>query len=209
MRSRPYRQTRRAESAAQTRLGILQALYRLLQQSPTDPGSIAQIAQAAGVSRSAIYAIFESRAGLFEQFGHYLFQRAGWAELVAAVARPDAVDHLNAAVTAWVDVLSREREIFAVMFAPGGGDTDALSPTRDRVDAARKDGLQKLTQQLHDQGHLRPDVPLAMAEDVLWLLTSFAAFDTLFTERGLPAARVSEVMLAIAHHTLLRSPDQS
>ena len=39
---------------------------------------------------------------------------------------------------------------------------------------------------------------------MLWMLASFASFDTLYTDRGLPADEVARILAATAERTLCR-----
>jgi AcrR family transcriptional regulator len=206
MPTRPYHQSRRAESAEGTRTSVLEALYRTMRASPGRVASIDQIAAEAGVSRSSIYLIFGSRAGLLDEFGRYLFDRAGYANLVEAVANPDALAHLRAAITVWSEVFASERDIFAVMFAPVGADPGALEVARSRIEAARLRGLTFLAEELRRQHYLRAGMDLDEVVHTLWMLTSFGSFDALHAGRGLSAAEVAAVLLTAAERTLLATP---
>jgi hypothetical protein len=55
---------------------------------------------------------------------------------------------------------------------------------------------------LDDAGLLRPGVTREEASDLLYLLTSFDVFDTLYTERRLSAAAVTERLTTLVE-TLL------
>jgi len=56
---------------------------------------------------------------------------------------------------------------------------------------------------LAEQGALRPDITQSQAADLLWLLTSFDAFDTLYTGRSLPAGQVATTLIT-TERTLCR-----
>lgn len=206
MTTRPYRQSRRAASAEATRSSVLEALYRRMRAAPDRIASIDQIAAESGVSRSSIYLIFGSRAGLLDEFGNHLFDRAGYANLVEAVANPDALAHLRAAITVWSEIFTAERDIFAVMFAPVGADPGALEATRSRIETARLSGLDFLAAELRAQNYLRTDVSNEDAVHTLWMLTSFGCFDALHSGRGLTAAEIATVLIASAERTLLADP---
>jgi len=74
MPTRKYDQSLRAEAAEETRRRILDALYARLRERPAEPTSVEEIARAARVSRSTIYLIFGSRAGLFDALAAELFR---------------------------------------------------------------------------------------------------------------------------------------
>ena len=56
--------------------------------------------------------------------------------------------------------------------------------------------------QLHEQGHLRPEVTVEEANDVLWVITSFESFDLLYSGRGLPLDVVVERLTDAAERAL-------
>ncbi len=52
--------------------------------------------------------------------------------------------------------------------------------------------MSHLARRLSDAGELRDDVTVKDAESVLWVLTSFESFDSLYTGRELPLDEVVE-----------------
>src|SRR5918994_5686976 len=100
MPTRAYKQRLRAESAAETRQRILDAVAERMRTAPTEPVSVDQVARLAKVARSTIYVVFGSRDGLFEAFAEDLFSRTGMAVLAQAVKAEDALDQLRAATKA-------------------------------------------------------------------------------------------------------------
>jgi hypothetical protein len=61
-----------------------------------------------------------------------------------------------------------------------------------------------LAQRLSEQGVLRADVTVDQAADMLWLLTSFDAFDLLYTGRGLTVDGVAQTLITLAERSLCR-----
>ena len=55
------------------------------------------------------------------------------------------------------------------------------------------------------QGYLREDVSVEEATDILNVLTSFQAFDELFTGSGLDAETVADRLIAMAERSLCRA----
>ena len=66
MTKRKYEQRLRAESARHTRERILEALVERIRSDPFGGISLEAVAEEAGVARSTVYAVFGSRAGLFD-----------------------------------------------------------------------------------------------------------------------------------------------
>ena len=70
---------------------IIDAVFERLRDAPAERIAIDRIARAAGVARSTVYAIFGSRAGLFDAVGRELAARSGYARLrrcQASAGRP-------------------------------------------------------------------------------------------------------------------------
>ena len=67
--TRRYQQRARAEEAEKTRQRIVDAALERLRDAPSEPVSMERIATMAGVARSTVYAIFGSRAGVFDAVG--------------------------------------------------------------------------------------------------------------------------------------------
>jgi hypothetical protein len=63
--------------------------------------------------------------------------------------------------------------------------------------------MDHLAGRLAEQGRLRAGVGAKEAADLLWILTSFDAFDLLFTGRGLPVDEVARVLVGTAERSLL------
>jgi hypothetical protein len=61
-----------------------------------------------------------------------------------------------------------------------------------------------LAQRLADQDVLRPDVRVGEAANLLWLLTSFDAFDLLYTGRGMSVDDVAAALITTAERSLCR-----
>jgi hypothetical protein len=64
--------------------------------------------------------------------------------------------------------------------------------------------MDHLAQRLAEQDVLRPEVFVEQAADLLFLLTSFAAFDQLHTGRGLSADNVVDMLVTTAERSLCR-----
>jgi len=203
--SRRYNQRVRAAAAEETRRRILDAALERLRTPPTEPISVERVAQDAGVARSTVYLIFEDKAGLFEALGHDLLQRGGFDKLVAAVQVPDARDALRTALAAAALMYAADRDVARAVYSMYALDPDSVRGVFEVVEHGRAEGQRRLAQRLHDQGHLRDDVGVDEAADVLWLLTSYDAFDQLYSGRSLPAEQVGERLYGLAARGLLKA----
>jgi AcrR family transcriptional regulator len=202
--TRKYEQRLRAEAAEQTRRRILDAVYQQLHDAPTTPVSVEQVARAAGVSRSTVYLVFGSRAGLFDALTEDLWQRAGFQQVVDAVADPDARRHLRGGIAGGVRVFAAHRDVFRALFSMAELDTDAVGGAISRIEENRAGGMAHLAQRLAEQDLLRAEVSVEQAADLLWLLTSFDSFDQLHTGRKLSPEDTAELLVTAAERSLCR-----
>jgi hypothetical protein len=74
-----------------------------------------------------------------------------------------------------------------------------------RGEDRRAGGMAYLAQRLAEQGRLRPDVSVAEAGHILWLMTSFDAFDLLYSGRGLPVDEVARLLVTAAERAVCRA----
>lgn len=205
MTTRKYEQRLRAEAAEETRRGILDAVYERLREAPSTPVSVEQVARMAGVSRSTVYLIFGSRAGLFDALSTDLWwHRSGFRRVVDAVEHPEARVHLRGGIDAGVRVFAEHRDVFRTLFSMAQLDADAVGGAIARIEENRAGGMAHLAQRLADQDVLRPGVTVEGAADLLWLLASFDAFDQLYTGRKLSADDVSRTLVTTAERSLCR-----
>ncbi|MGH3505702.1 MAG: TetR/AcrR family transcriptional regulator [Nocardioidaceae bacterium] len=204
MAKRKYEQRLRAEAAAETRRRVLDAVAELLRESPTEPVSLDKVAQRAGVARSTIYVSFGSRPGLFDAFVEDLWERAGLADLTSAVAAPDARTHLRSGIQAASRMLAAELDIYRVLFAMSRLDPDLVGGAVEKKEQSRRGGMAHLARRLADEGVLRDDVTAGDAEDLLWMLCSFEAFDHLHSGCGLPVDQAAAVLAMTAERALCR-----
>jgi AcrR family transcriptional regulator len=201
---RKYEQRLRAEAAEETRRRIVEALYERLREAPTQAVSVEEVARLAGVARSTVYLIFGSRAGLFDALARDLVEGSGYDRILEAVRHPDARAQLRGGLVGSVEMYAANRDVFRVLFSMTQLDPDAVGGAVQRLEQRRADGMASLAEQLASKGALRPDVGIGEAAHVAWLLTSFDAFDLLYTGRGLPADEVARVLLRTAERALCR-----
>jgi AcrR family transcriptional regulator len=202
MATRSYIQRARAEDAERTRLRIIEAVFDRLRTAPAEPIVIDRIAASAGVARSTVYAIFGSRAGLFDAVGRELAARSGYERLVDAKHQPDAREHLRAGFRASTEMLAANRDVYRALRSMAQLDEEAVGGVVRRMDEERTNGMTRLVGRLAEQGVLRPGLSVEDAEHVLWVLTSFESFDALFTGRSLSVDRTVEILVEAAERAL-------
>lgn len=206
MATRSYEQRARAEEAERTRMRIIDAVFERLREAPAEPVAIDRIASMAGVARSTVYAVFGSRAGLFDAVGRELAARSGYARLVDAKHQSDARDHLRAGIRAFSEMVAANRDIYRALHSMAQLDEGAVGGSRSRIEEERAGGMRRLAGRLAEQGVLREGLSAEEAENVLWLLTGFEGFDALHTGRGLSVERTIEVLTDTAERALYAKP---
>lgn len=202
MPTREYKQRLRAESAAETRQRILVAVADRMRTAPTEPVSIDQVARLAKVSRSTIYVVFGSRAGLFEAFAEDLWERTGLADLSQATKSADALEHLRGAMRAACRMFAGDLDVYRVLFTMARLDPDAVGQVIERTEADRKHGMKRLAIRLAEDGYLRDDITVEQALDLLWVLGSFDAFYLAHAGRNLSVDDAADLLSLTAERTL-------
>jgi AcrR family transcriptional regulator len=201
---RKYEQKLRADAAEQTRRRILDAVGDRLRKAPGEPVSMDTVAQAAGVARSTIYVVFNSRAGLFEAFVADLAERSGLGSLTAAVAVQDARQHLHGGIRAACEMFAADIEVYRALFAMARIDPDSVGGAVRTQEDNRRGGMEYLAKRLDEHGELRDDVTREQAVNVLWMICSFETFDLLYDGRGLSVDEAAELLATTAERALCR-----
>ena len=75
-----------------------------------------------------------------------------------------------------------------------------------RSEANRAGGMAYLAQRLAEQDLLRPDLTVDAAAHILFVITSFDAFDLLYTGRDLQVDEIARLLVATAEHAVCRPP---
>jgi AcrR family transcriptional regulator len=204
MGTRKYQQRARAAAAEETRRRIIDAVRARLRDAPSEAVSVDLVARKAGVARSTVYSIFGSRAGLLDALAQDFLHRAGFDRLVEAVKHPDAREHLRGSITANVEMFAADRDVARALFATARLDPETLAGAGQRLERDREGGIRHLARRLRDQGLLEAGIDASGAADILWVITSFDAFDLLLA-RGLPPAEISRRLVTTAERALLKA----
>jgi AcrR family transcriptional regulator len=204
--TRQYRQRLRAEAAEETRRHILDTLYERMRFAPTSVISVEEIAKLAGVARSTIYLIFGSRAGLFHALYTDVLRAEEYKDLLEAVYQPDPLALLRDGIRATVRMYAKHADVQRVYYRLAGLAPDTAPLPPGRAEDERRGGMRRLASTLAEHGLLRPDLTVEDAEHILWVITSFDAFDQLFSGRGLSAEKTADLLLAMAERSVCKIP---
>jgi AcrR family transcriptional regulator len=203
MAKRAYEQRLRAEAAEENRRRILDTLYERLREAPAEPITVDEIARRARVARSTIYLVFGSRSGLFDALTDHLLLGAGYDRIVDAVRYPDARESLRGAFAGGVEQYAAHHDVLRVLASMAKLDPKGVGQAIARREEERSRGVARVARRLHQQGHLRPDLTVARARAVIWLLAGFDAYDALATGQGLAPGKITEILIDTAENALL------
>jgi AcrR family transcriptional regulator len=170
---------------------IIEAVFERLRRR--QPVAVDQIARDAKVARSTVYAVFGSRAGLFDAVGRELADRSGYARLVEAKYQADVRDQLRAGVKAACEMFAANRDIYRAL--------RSVAELKG-MDDERANAMRRIARLLKEQNVLRRDLSPKDAEHILWMLTSFESFDELYTGRGLSTRRTIKLLIETAENAL-------
>ncbi|HET9757265.1 MAG TPA: helix-turn-helix domain-containing protein [Candidatus Limnocylindrales bacterium] len=189
---RPYRSTRRAEQAAQTRRDILASAGALFRERGYAGVSMPVIASEAGVVVETIYRAFGSKAGLFKAVIDAAVAGGSTRSdtpveerpaIKAIIEEPDPRRQIAMYAATQPGIHRRSGPLLRALAAAAGSDAD-MRALWDEIEASRLAGQGRFVGMLGGRGALRTDISIEHATDVLWSLTSIAVFDMLVTRRG-------------------------
>jgi AcrR family transcriptional regulator len=200
---RPYRQRLRAESSAMTRQRIIDAARQVLTAQPLRGFNLSEVAEAARVVRSTIYAVFGSREGLLRAVAQDMTERGGWDRMREAFRDPDAWAAIRRNIEEGTRMVASEHPVALAISTLAAVDPDAAVVAAE-MDELRLRGLRDLVRRLDEQGYLRPELGRERAVEILWVLTSWNSFDQLYSGRGLDQPAAAERLVTMARLTLCR-----
>jgi AcrR family transcriptional regulator len=208
MSPRPYQLGKRAETVEQTRRQILAATRELLARNGSRDLSLDEVARTAHVARATVYYQFGSRTGLLEAVVRDIQRRAGQSAVADAVALADPVDALRQAFLAGCRFWAAEHPLVHRLTGLAAVDAE-IRRVLAEVERDRLPLLTGLVDRLDAAGRLSPGCSASRALDVLWMLSSFEAFDQLFIGRRLPVDDVAELLADLAVRAVTQGRDGS
>lgn len=182
---------RRPAAVARTRGRVIEAAREAFAEGGYYEISVEDIAARAGVVRSTVYNLFGSKVAVLEAVVHDALRRAGFDGLREAMGREDALDALRGVIHAGCELWAADDVIFRKVIGLASVD-DQVRTLIDRLESARRDDMGRLVNRLAEQGYLREGISEERASRTLELVTSFEAFDHLFSRSGLGVAETAE-----------------
>jgi AcrR family transcriptional regulator len=204
---RRYDSSRRKEQAKETRRAVLQAARRLFLDRGYAGTTVGAVAEAAGVSVETIYKAFGNKAGLVKGVfdvaivGDHdpipMLQRESVARMRA---EPDPRRKLLGYGEHLAEAGPRAGALQLLIRAAAASHPDAAS-VWEQMTTERLVGMTEFARHLHEGGHLRPDVSVDEARDVLWTYNSVELYDLLVVQRRWDPERygrwIAEALIAM------------
>jgi AcrR family transcriptional regulator len=203
---RRYNSRRRQEQARQTRRAILEAARQLFLDRGYAGTTVVAVAEAAGVSVETVYKAFGNKAGLVKGVFDVaivgddepipMLQR----ELVARMgAEPDPRRKLRMYGEHLAQAGPRAGALQLLIRSAAASHPDAAAVWEQMVEE-RLVGMTEFARHMHEEGHLRPNVSVDDARDVLWTYNSVELYDLLVLQRGWDPKRygrwIAEALIA-------------
>ncbi len=208
--ARPYDNSRREAAARETHARVVEVAHRLLLERGYGGWTMAELAEASGVSVPQLYKTFGTRPRLVKSV--YDVRLAGDTEPVAMIDRPWVRElreqpdpRLKLAVYARVARGIVERAgplLVALLAAARAGDPD-LADLAATTDRERLFGATSIATHLDEGGHLAAGLSAERARDLVWLHTAPDTYRMLVLDRGWSLDDYEEWLAASLARTLL------
>lgn len=168
-----------------TRTRIMETTRRLIEASRGESVRLQDIAQAAGVSRQAIYLHFGSRAGLMVATVQYIDEAAGFVERTRHIRdEEDSLARVDLFLDFWAEYVPTIYGLAKQLLLLRATDEGAAAAWQDRMDGLRDGPCRFLIERLDADGRLAPSWQTEMAIDFFWALISIQTWENLVIERG-------------------------
>ncbi len=182
---------------AATRLRIIDAARDLFGEEGFHGVGLEAVAKRAGLTRATVYYQFGSKLGLLNAVVADIEERGESWRVSQALSHPDPVKALSDAFREGCRFWAADHNLARKMLALAAVDPDASAVLAEREER-RQALVNSLVERLAAQHRLRPECSRRQAADVLTLLSSFEAFDQLYTVRRLTPTRVAQTLLGLA-----------
>jgi AcrR family transcriptional regulator len=191
----------------ETRTRILEATRRLMEERRGQGVRMRDIAEAAGVSRQAVYDHFGSRAKLLVATTHYVDEIRGLEERRRRFqAATGGVERLEAYVEFWGNYIPEVYGMAKALLAARETDEAAAAAWDDRMGAVRE-SCRITIEALHRDGMLAPEWSRDQAVDLMWTMLSIRNWEQLTIECGWSISQYVDRMQKLLKRTFVQGPE--
>ena len=201
---RRYDSLRRAEQARQTRAAVTGAAQRLFLRDGFAATTIAAVAAEARVSVETIYKAFGGKPGLVRAICDQALAGEGPVPAEARsddlqASEPDPRKIIWGWGTLTAEVAPRISPILLLLRAAALTDPQ-MADLRADIDASRLSRMTRNARTLANGGHLRDDITVERAAEIMWTYSSPELYELLVLNRRWPAGRygafIADAMIA-------------
>jgi AcrR family transcriptional regulator len=187
---RSYRSPRRQAQAEATKRDILVAAERLFERQGYPATTVAQVAQDAGVALKTVYLAFETKSGLLRALWNLLLRgddesrpvaQQEWYRRVLDEPNPERRLRFNARNS--TEGKQRISGILEVIRSAAPTDPE-IAALWERIQREYRDNQHAIVERLHGHGHLRPELDVDRAADILWAINHPNIWQLLVVDRG-------------------------
>lgn len=206
MSRRAYHSDVRARAAEATRRAILEAARAQFEERGIDRVTVADIASAAGVGTSTVYATFASKEGILRALMQDALFGPAYRDAIARLeGEADPVELIRLSASVARAIYQGEDATLGLLrgtaaFAP------SLRALEEEFDTLRYTMQEARVVALHAAGRLAPPLSVEDARRILWTLTSREVYRCLVVVAGWAPDRF-EAWLAATLVTQLVAPD--
>jgi AcrR family transcriptional regulator len=211
MSRKPYSAPVRDQARLETRRRMRAAAHDLFLRHGYVPTTLAQVADAAGVSTRYVQMAFGSKAGLLSEVIEVavvgddeqrpLAHRNDWVQMLGA----GGGDTVRAFAEIVAAVYERSAELLAV--AASGAEADTmLAELRERSHHRRLRDCTAAAERLQADGWLEPPTTAVGAADTIYVLSSPETYLVFRSQRGLPHPRYADWLTDTLTGALRRPP---
>ena len=189
---------------SETRTRILEATRRLTEEYRGQGVRMRDVAEAASVSRQAVYDHFGSRAKLLVETTHYVDGVRGLEERRRHFREATTgVGHLEAYVEFWGNYIPEVYGMAKALLVARETDEAAAAAWDDRMSAVRE-SCRRTIEALHRDGMLAPEWSRDVAVDLMWTMLSIRNWEQLTTECGWSTNQYVSRMQELLKRTFVR-----
>jgi len=210
VKSRPYRSPLRERRAQETRAAILDAADRLFAEHGYVRTRLSDVAAAAGVSPATVKLVFGTKPELLLSLWHRTLASgiddpppvADRPEYRAIFETSDPAEALR--LNARNATLARSRfAALARVIETAAAADDEIARLYKKMGGEFYQNQRRIVEHLHAGGHLRADLTVDEATDILWTINSTRTYLMLVQDRGWTPERYAGWLTAALQRELL------
>ncbi len=189
---------------SETRVRILEATIRMLEEHGGRGVRMGDIAKASGISRQAVYLHFASRTALLIAATRYLDELLDVeSRLAPSRAAESGAERLELYIEFWGSYIPEIYGVAKALLLAQDTDEAAAAAWKNRM-VAMRDGCRAAIDLLHSDRNLAPEWTREQATDVLWTMLCVQNWEVLTGDCGWSNQQFVERMKILVKRTLMK-----